>query len=1131
MNNIPNKIYNHLGYDALSIILDQERKHWLMKTDKRLQVQDKVTGNMYRGTIDNGGSDIMIESEKLPYVENSKQNIHYTDSSVNKILNVETSTLPYSSMVNGLLYACILSTEYPYSSNGNVKYKNYKIKFTNCSVINIPLTPSITSNNVYAGLWIKTNTPPSIMMLGDDEQYSIERSLSFTNETTNCTWYYPLTETLQPIALHYEGNNTYVMDTINDDGYIGYPAYWFTCDQSNFGPTLSFENNDITNGKLLYISNRGKDSKYNAKIYCNIDGELDTTPDGTLTSNWSIKCTCKTGYTFSGTETDELIPLNNTITFISGITEYEITISNDNNTLYLDLSKDWERENDTATISMSEYDNNCFEIYQTPLIPMLSVHFNESIPFLNTTTDIGFVGIQMSSANPYSDTHDRYPYDLSKWDGIPSWMNDIDDNHALPQHMCIYAIHNTPTYSPSIPDSRQVAALLFDTGTTESNSLTNDDYGRIYYLSNDDIEYHNNATAAFKKPERTLARICDIPTSFTQLSNIQNLAATAVVDKKYVRTEASFRNVDINRLYNDIPTRWVTPTCLDSEGNPITDKASVNNSYVFSYPEDLLKVDLVNHNDFRYYINLNPTINSSQVSLNVIHNGGTGYKVPTEPEDTPDIGTVIVGGFAFNYTVTEVDENGSVTNLTISPSSEMDINISNFDLNGSSGITMPYGTSRLTGNGEGLKFSFKLNDYEDIKTYKGAIYDDLFALVKDQEGLWLYQYIVNNTSQTELVLGQWIKKVLLSESTTSDIIKERGVVSLSDSYINSILPSLRNYGISLFNDGMDPTTIMAYGTASFINVISQDKSPVELVNTSSDPINIPYVDICKWYCPGIRKLRSVERTVQSVINTLKSNNDIHFDSYICWKWLNDNPSDTEFIFGIVKRSFNNFLSTDFTTTLPKNSLTCDNYVHANQSTTVVWDVKNVGPMMWVYNPEYTKKEKYTIDPLSSDVTITKSNVTWENIDFRNIRRVGDVIETYPTLVDDNHNLNYNILTNNPSQVESDTSEIIYQQPEIIQYDELKIGKNMNSISIAGLQPKGNWQLVFPRLNSFKLSNQNNLTFSPIELQTIKGTNLGNGIVTDDDNNNVSNKTLLLDQSQNGTIMKVYNSDTNNWDIV
>ena len=49
---IPNKIMWYLGYSNLGLILEQERKHWLLKTDKRKQVQDKFTGDIFEGERD-----------------------------------------------------------------------------------------------------------------------------------------------------------------------------------------------------------------------------------------------------------------------------------------------------------------------------------------------------------------------------------------------------------------------------------------------------------------------------------------------------------------------------------------------------------------------------------------------------------------------------------------------------------------------------------------------------------------------------------------------------------------------------------------------------------------------------------------------------------------------------------------------------------------------------------------------------------------------------------------------------------------------------------------------------------------------------------------------------------------------
>lgn len=61
----PKHIKWYLGASSYAMILEQERRHWLMKTDKEKQVQDDITGDVFHGTIDNMGSDIVIETEKL----------------------------------------------------------------------------------------------------------------------------------------------------------------------------------------------------------------------------------------------------------------------------------------------------------------------------------------------------------------------------------------------------------------------------------------------------------------------------------------------------------------------------------------------------------------------------------------------------------------------------------------------------------------------------------------------------------------------------------------------------------------------------------------------------------------------------------------------------------------------------------------------------------------------------------------------------------------------------------------------------------------------------------------------------------------------------------------------------------
>ena len=121
------------------------------------------------------------------------------------------------------------------------------------------------------------------------------------------------------------------------------------------------------------------------------------------------------------------------------------------------------------------------------------------------------------------------------------------------------------------PESRQVAALLLDPGTMkvdDSEELTDSEIGRIYVLSNDDPEYENNATAKYPKPARTVARICDIPTSVSDFLNVEGLVPVSIVDPKYVRSDASYTTSEKNRLWNVLNSKVVTPLADDQYGNP-----------------------------------------------------------------------------------------------------------------------------------------------------------------------------------------------------------------------------------------------------------------------------------------------------------------------------------------------------------------------------------------------------------------------------------------------------------------------------------------------------------------------------------------------------------------------------------
>ena len=1137
---VPNKLLRVLGYNNLSIILMQERRHWLLKTSKNKQIQDSVTGDIYQGRVDNAGADVVIESKKLPYKYDFTSNIKFSLTHADEILDIKLSALPHSACVNGLMYARIISINYQYNDDPKL-YSSYKIKFTNASECLIPFGASPSSDEVYAGKWIKTTTAPTLLVYDNTtHDYTIERPLTFTG-ATNPVWYYPLEESLQPFEVTKSGT-TYTLAAATNNNSIGDPLFWFTCDESNIGSNVEFTNNiGSNNTQIMYISNAGNATPYNALIFVGVDGHDDATPSGGSINGFSIQVSPAAGRTFTNSELDFNVPLNNVVTFKNAGTSQTYTMAltfgaNDELTMN-NASNEWTYIDDaTYEIPMAYFAVNCYSSdLDTPLVPLFDMTFDNSVPFVQSTKDYGYAGMRFYAGNPNNDTTDRYPYNLNNWEGLPAWLTDpVAD--VVQEHGVVYAMHNTPTSDPQIPESSQGAGLIFDPGLIPTPGQDEEPKGRVYILSNDDLNYHNNKTYEFPKPDRTAARICDIPTNAVQLSGARGLASTQVVDKKYTRTETSYTVTDKGKIYNELPSRWVKPTAYNIDDIPVYIAMGLTNKYVFESVEELLAVKMDSrHNEFRFYENLNPLVDVTEVDVNTITHGGSGYEVDDE-------GLCIVGGSSFTYTITSVGIGGIAASIAVTPDEHVThIPLCNFDMvSDTSYITQDYGTSPLTGQGSGLKFRFQIDQeyLESIRTRKGELYTDLYALVRDGDGLFIFTYEIDQSSQTTPKLGTWVKGDQISEfeTTQTNMSYDNYGVETAESFVNSVLPKIETLPVTKKLAHDDLTSLQVMQTASCVNIIDTAHTPVVpiLTENSETPDNV--VDLCKFYCDGIMRTRLINgalRNADGVMRTLKAYGFIRFDSYVIWRWRGTSPTDIWFDFGIVYRGFSNLFSTDSTTKLPRNKLNSDKFVHFNAGTTVVWNVPEVGPMVWMYDPTYTKKENYRIDPQTMELEVSREELTYADIDVR----MGEDQQII-NIVDENGNYLWNVLTNNPQNVPTTPSieDPIYIDPELTEMSDVTVGLNIHDTSPEH-KMKGNWKLVFPRVDTFTFVNDVSHTqYNAKKLQTIKsrGIPAPTDAVYDQNGNNVSAKTLIisenpdpLDPSANPGVY-IYDTESGEW---
>ena len=1078
-----------LGYSNLAMIMEQDRRHWLLRTDKMKQTQDARTGNMYLGQIDNQGSYINISTERLGTVHPVIIDA-IVGEGMNRIFQLEAAALPFTYELNGLSCARIISTQYPYSTEvgGN---KNYKIRFTNCTVVRIPF-PSGKGDSIYGYQFIKTTTPPTIVMMDGGGSYTITVDVNI--DLQNKVFYYPI-DTFQPIDIEDKGNGTYETLLIDNDSYIGYPAFWFTCYETATGPVFSVSGVNFEYGNKM-------NEMYNMYAFV-----MDRYDENTL----YLQASPAPGYSFDGTANDYNVPID-TGRFYLVDTEQQPNVftllpieTSENTKVYI---------NDMWTFG-SSFGYPIYKVpiasfnlnYTTPsiaLVPALRIVLDSSIPFEQTTTDTGIAGIDITSNSQAGE----FVQNLNKWDGLPEHLTENEDSA---QRVVMYAIHDTPNSSPEVPESRQTAALILDPGIPVNDpveELSDEQKGRVYVISNDAAEYVNNGMTEFPKPPRTVARICDIPISVMQLANISGLAPTPIVDPKYVRSEASYKESEQERLINGLADKWVRPIHLNNVGVPIIDAYEDETSeFIFNRASHIKSVDLLNYNDFREHTQLNGMVDPTDVSLYLINKPGSGYI-------ENDIGTIVVGGFAFDYVVSEVDSDGGVTDLIIYPSNTYPINIANFDMAiPESGITASYGTSpRGSSQGTGLKLQFKINNCETKIPSRGNVYEGLYALAKHYDGLWLHTY--NTTTRA------WEQSVLVAETE----VTYPDTASTKDAYINSILPNVNALPVALKRAGVSETSLKVINSASFINVVDTDKTPIY----DENPIHQKQVvDINKFYCHSIRKATANAKRFDAALTKIKSMKLDRFDSYIIWRWVDENnPASREFEFGIVHRSLNNLQSTDTTSYLPSNELKSKYYVNTNASTTITWNVEDFGPMVWVFNPESRIYEKYFINQHTRELYVERSTLTWLDVEV-----YSDNFQTKIDIADESGNLLWNIASNVLRYPDTRYSrEPIYQQPDYV--SNLAKGTYVKSISPM-YQPSGCWELLFPRTQTFTFKNDVSGTqYNPTQMQVVRTTSIQPTTdILDIYGNPVNYRTIVVDDTDTESKIKIYNHETEQWENV
>lgn len=234
-------------------------------------------------------------------------------------------------------------------------------------------------------------------------------------------------------------------------------------------------------------------------------------------------------------------------------------------------------------------------------------------------------------------------------------------------------------------------------------------YGRVYYISNDPAKYSSNLDGHI--PGRTVARICDIPTSFAQLHHIPQYAPTYVVDDQYNRTESPYYEDEQLKIWNEYVPKWIR----------------FNNGVIFPkfFTSYEMYIDyLYPENNHHIYDNLNCYIQIPSADNTIIVNDrGHGYSVG-------DTFSIQIGGQTITGIV-ETENSGEVLTVTIDETYTIHHSFL------SSATT--FAATTIDGSGTGLTLDVNVQNYDSYLKQEAGYPEDMFCLMFDSiDNLWIY---------------------------------------------------------------------------------------------------------------------------------------------------------------------------------------------------------------------------------------------------------------------------------------------------------------------------------------------------------------------------------------------------------
>ena len=841
---------NIMSPDSLRQFLKLNKSMYNLHTSKNYGLDD-TGGIQYAGTVENFGSEILIESNKLrlnrPPIDSLTIssilrfyfNIDFCEP-LNDIAGCyvyqNTNRFYKQNLMCGLLRTDRLIDGYSYS----LIYNNIQLVYGLGS-------DNVSEYEVNRMAFFKTTTPPTLRIV-DTSNVTTNVSLTVDDGSdVDTIYYFPINlTTFDLLGLDYPVDSyinniatagTFTID-INRYCHDNIPYIWFAVDRFRHLPDFELNDNESYNHQSLLTA--GIDGNNVMHLYPKV-GTPPCVPSAISEGGkWWIKAygdfqhnmsygginrvvsgkITKIEYLYSDTVNPQSEPLfRRDITYDDS--HYKIML----NTRYVNWLFDYPRYGDYdytenedipmeyAYIELSEFDGNepssSIINNNIELKPAFDVSFDDRkyIDYFEQKMNHGTSGLHIDYTTDYSENGVNklrgVVHGLGKFDGLPRYYNEwMRETHRA--HVELYSIRDS-IFNNSNPMNRQTTGLIIDSGVPqndvesigadsriciayignanfdtieESESSTNwlsdlgyhDDktftytgnpiyatdpkfiyhgngvfslgvqgfdpeleMGRIFLISNDPASYENNALSDNTKAERTLARICDIPTSFVQLINIKNVSPTYALDPYYTRMGASWSSRQEEMLWNERCPNFVV----------------YNNKRVFGVNDDLdsiISEQYMRDNyslmyNFDRYLDMTHPSTSSEFEFSV-------YNTPDGYEDGDKV-NIVLGGINFKATVNIVSHVMSIS--VEDKDSETLVNIDNIPSRES-----VLKTTTVTGTGNGLEVELTIDQtvWDNLHMQRGNVNPDVYALKLDSIGrIWCWRFTGTHWVKDHLLTG------------------------------------------------------------------------------------------------------------------------------------------------------------------------------------------------------------------------------------------------------------------------------------------------------------------------------------------------------------------------------------------